>query len=488
MLAEPEQRPRAAIRRGVSVRGAGCVAAPPGVEQACDWQPVGFLLLAGAAGRRPHQAMALVGQPLRQLVAVEGKAHQQLGRVAAQMAAESRQAGLGLEVHGAQALRMQLLQHQADGQIVGEGDGRAVAGMAVAPQHHAGPARQLLRQRFQIVFPARRLETRCAQRLQDGFQRILRQSFQGLRPGDQAVQVEMRVVAGARQPGGVETAVARRVGPGDETLVEVRGEMADEIGTDFIQHVAAGQPSQQAAQGEVRSHAAKEADEPALCVLAQGVDGPRRRVRLRAGRRRQPRRAGVPQPAQARRRVRPSEQARAQGGWHLGVDAFEYAQFVHLPSPGGGRRHAEIDVQCGQQDVAAAEARAGRLVGAQFRRLVERGGEIVGTNAAFAEQGAIACQRQETVGAGRGFRCSQRVAEGKVLEAVQGIMVHEVADRRLRGQHVLEPVRQAIEQGAQGLEAIHAVSPRTARRSAAPRRRPVAAAGRDTGRARGCRR
>jgi len=65
------------------------------------------------------------------------------------------------------------------------------------------------------------------------------------------------------------------------------------------------------------------------------------------------------------------------------------------------------------------------------------------------------------------FRRCQGVAEGQVLKAVQGVVVHEVADRRLCRQHMLEPVQQLVEQGAQTL----CVRKRKAGHSGSPRRR-----------------
>jgi hypothetical protein len=277
MLAEQEQRPGATVRIHRVGGRAVPFAASPRVEQARHGDPVGLALLGGAAGGGAHQAVALVRQPFRQVRVVEGEAHQQFRRMAAQIAAQSRQAGLGLEMQAAQALAVELLQHQAHGEVVGHGDGEGEAGMAgvaLTPEHHAGPAGQFLGQAFEVGLPARGLEAERLHRLQDGLDRLFRQALERLFPGHQTLQVEQPVFARARQPRGIEASPALRVVPGGQSLVEVGSQMADQVGTDVVQHVAAGDLHQQAPQRQVFAHASEESGESRLGPPAQHVQMP----------------------------------------------------------------------------------------------------------------------------------------------------------------------------------------------------------------------
>jgi hypothetical protein len=138
--------------------------------------------------------------------------------------------------------------------------------------------------------------------------------------------------------------------------------------------------------------------------------------------------------------VRAVEQTPADGCGHAGIEAFQHAEFFHLPGPGGAGGRCEVGQQAGQQNLAPAERPGRGTAAAQFRGFVERGVQIVEVDAALVEVSAEARQRQVSMHPDGRFRRCQGVAEGQVLEAVQGVVMHEIPDRRLRRQHVLEPV------------------------------------------------
>ena len=132
---------------------------------------------------------------------------------------------------------------------------------------------------------------------------------------------------------------------------------------------------------------------------------------------------------------------RAAGGPQRGI----HAPLVKQPLPAGFSRRLYVMEQRGAQHIAAAHVRE------SWRRIIEPGKpegfqgciEVGSRDAA----GGMQCSALHLVhprprtGDVRGF--GKRLREGQMLQAMQGVVVHEIADRRLRRQHVLKMVQPA---------------------------------------------
>jgi predicted RNase H-like nuclease len=105
----------------------------------------------------------------------------------------------------------------------------------------------------------------------------------------------------------------------------------------------------------------------------------------------------------------------------------------------------QIKAQRGQQHIASSDVTRQGVIRAQFRSFVERGVEIGQINPALAVVGAEACRRLIAMVAGSRFRRRQSIAEVKLLEAVQGVVMHEILDRGLRRQHLLQTMQQVMQ-------------------------------------------
>ena len=130
--------------------------------------------------------------------------------------------------------------------------------------------------------------------------------------------------------------------------------------------------------------------------------------------------------------------------------AGQPAHFLDSPVQAGRRRRIQVEQQARQQDVAAQNALGSKFIGAQFRRLVDCAVEVGKVDAALLEIGAEGFRRLVTVIAGGRLRRCQGFPEMQMLEAVQGVVMHEILDRRLRRQDVLKVMNQFMQPVVRG--------------------------------------
>ena len=153
---------------------------------------------------------------------------------------------------------------------------------------------------------------------------------------------------------------------------------------------------------------------------------------------------------------------------------LRHALLTRRPGQPGGAGIFGRQGEAGKQHGTPREAAPDGRVEVRHAGVVERGGEIVDADAPGRQQFAEARIGQVGGGAGEPLRGFQRRGERQVLEAVQRVVMNEVADRRLRRQHVrqvLDPVNQPVAQREIGMGSH--VSPRTAGRPGPRCRRPA---------------
>ncbi len=172
------------------------------------------------------------------------------------------------------------------------------------------------------------------------------------------------VAPGAMPPRGVETLAARRVPPGGQALIEVRGKMTDQHRAQGLARILASQVGE---QGEQRPLMAETAEHP----LPQGGGSLRRggiegrglgaRRRVSGEHRRAQFACGGPEIGDRGSLV---ESVEAGGGQkalprrrvEVGLQAPERRHLLALPAQAGRRDGLQRGQQCRAQDFAAAQA------------------------------------------------------------------------------------------------------------------------------------
>ena len=358
----------------------------------------------GAIIDRRHDAQAAGGgqQVFRQASALPSIADQELGRmrppVSVEFGQSARAAGQPTQQLAAQAA----FEEDTDGQVIGHCHRRPGVGqrMPVATQEHAGPAGHFQSQAQQGVVPARLVRLQLAQLRLEQDDGVVRQVQNLVADVGQFIEFPGQVATGARFPGGVEALTVRRVTPGRHAQIQVRRQMALQDAAHRRQHVFAAKPGEQAAQAVLATDAGAQRG-PAVAGAFPPVGGERgRRQQLPAGRQA----SGV-----WRRRVVGQERRQP----HLAATESGKQRRIEIGNPGIGQRSEQVALGNPAGGVGLPETR----------------------------------RRPVAARAGHCLRRRQCLGERQVLETVQGIVVHEIADRCLRRQDVLEfgqPVLQAL--------------------------------------------
>ncbi len=256
VLGQAEQRPGMAEHAVAGTVAGGALL--PGPDQLCQVLPLRPLaLLAPSAVALLHQALSPAGQELRQALVEQGVAHHEFGRAMAHLPAQQFQTRLYTPFGGAQAQGKQALQHQAYRQVIQHFHRLILAlvtGIQVPPESHAGPTRQLQGQTFQVTGPALPGQIQALQLLDDGVQGIVRQFVAMGQPVGQSLQGPTGQVAAVVAPAPVETLGALPGMPGRHALVEKQRQLANQVRTQLVQQVRAGQGLKQATQSEIAAH------------------------------------------------------------------------------------------------------------------------------------------------------------------------------------------------------------------------------------------
>ena len=258
--------------------------------------------------------------------------------------------------------------------------------------------------------------------------------------------------------------------PGGQPLVEEVGQLPDEVGTDFVQQIAARQEPQEASQGEVLAdplHQGLEfvprqaADAPLEQVMSalagplplqlnlHGLQAFRGQVHQFLGvqpvpAQVQPFQAGAPEVGDAL--ALPQATGGQQPGAHfrgdIGLKTLQGTHLLEFPGQlviGDGLQW----VKQGQQVDIAAQDRTRRcreevFAGGQGRFPVQDRHQIPPLDAAPTIVGAELLWAEIARGAVQAMGLGQGLGKGQMLEAVEGVVVDKILERGLTGQDVIQ--------------------------------------------------
>ncbi len=147
--------------------------------------PLAVILLTRMIRRPLREPLGAAGKVFRQMPAMEGMAHQEFGRVSAEIPAQHVDAGLDAPVRGTQMQGEDALDHQAHRQVIGHVHPvpeAFVPRVPVPPEEHAGPSGELQGQVFQVAGPAVAGQAHALEFLDHGFERIVGQGIQVVAP------------------------------------------------------------------------------------------------------------------------------------------------------------------------------------------------------------------------------------------------------------------------------------------------------------------
>jgi hypothetical protein len=308
---------------------------------------------------------------------------------------------------------------------------------------HAGPAWQLQRQPLQIGAGARFVDAEAQQFARHRLQRVVRQCLDFTPRAGKLVEFPGPVATGTRSPGRVETLRLRRVFPGGEALIEMRGEMTDQRRLQRLAKILASQVAEQARHrpfsAQTVEQLAPEGDGRFRCrVDAAGDPAGHRRPRAQCACRR-------PQVRDGRTLIvtvsgRRAQQALPRALLQVGLQSFESALLLPLPAQargGNGRRRSQ---QRCPQDIAAPQrdwrADTEQFVDPCLRCLPQGGIEIAGIHSPLPEQLAAAIFVEPWTRAAQTRSLLQGVGKRQMLEGMQGVVMNKIAQRRLRRQQM----------------------------------------------------
>jgi hypothetical protein len=298
---------------------------------------------------------------------------------------------------------------------------------------------------------------------------------QGGQRGPSAVRLgqgQFDVGGGEAAPCGVQALAAIRGVPRGQALVQVGRAEADEAGPHAVQHILAGELEGQPAQGQPLAQVGKAGVQPGAGLAAHVPVGQRHArlsglvggepaqhlFRLMDGQvqqflgmqgeilQPQRRQTGVPQVADQHgfRLSGPFQQALAHCGRQVGLEAIERPQLLDHPVQLAGRGGVDAVDQGDAVDVPAGRGAPSdfreRLGGLGLRLPGQRGVQVFVEDAALRVELPEPRLRQMAVDAGQALGGFQRLGEGEVLIAVQGVVVDEIEDGRLPRQQMIEVI------------------------------------------------
>ena len=265
----------------------------------------------------------------------------------------------------------------------------------------------------------------------------------------QLVEFPLHIQAGTRPPGGEEATVAVRIAPGGNAEVEMRRQMPLQDAAHPLEYILFRQ------------------------ILKQRTQAP---LPPDTGAQRLPALAGSDPPVRYRPRVGCGQRQKLP---KIGITPALRPQ----PLQPGCTWRRQVQLQAGQQHRTPADANRHGLIKIGNASIVKCCGQIAGINPPLGIRGMEARLRPVGAGARQVMRRRHRLGKGQMLEAVQGIVMNEIANRRLRRQNVRQmghPARQAF--GQRQIVVVRHLSHRTPapidqrRRqsgaTAAPARRP----------------
>ena len=167
----------------------------------------------------------------------------------------------------------------------------------------------------------------------------------------------------------------------------------------------------------------------------------------------------------------------------------QHPQLFDLPSELCQRQRVQCMQQAKPHHLATLHRQAGR--GGENRiqcdvgspsNLLDRRGHIAVVDTPRLIEAATACLGQPRPRASQPARCGQSLWEGQVLKPMQGVVVHEIANRCLARQHMLEMVNTRFDARTEigGCRRAH-VSHQTRAPDAQPKHRLVSASVQDKG-------
>jgi len=321
-----------------------------------------------------------------------------------------------------QVVGEQTFEEDAHGEVIEHDHRRAVAtaGMAFAPEEHAGPAGQLEAQALQIAGPEAFVGDQARQFFEQDVDGAVRQVQDFVADIGQFIHFPGQIEAGTGPPGGEEALPLRRVAPGRDAEIEMRREVALENAAHALEHVLAAQVFKQAAPGPRFANPAAEFGPARLDQRLPGLG------------------------------IGGSRHCYGQPGKMAKNEIIGERRFASQPVQVTGIGRLVAGLQAGEQDIAPAQDADHGLIQVGETGIVEGCIQVVDVDAAAGQT------RPEFVlgppGRRPGQRRSrrQRLGEGQMLETVQGVVMDEIADRRLRRQYVrqmLDPVGQAVADG-----------------------------------------
>ena len=231
MLGEAEQRPGRACR--AVARGAFCRRCrTPGLDLVNQAIPQVRILRQSRLAHRRQMRFDEFQQVFRQIAGMKSMAHPEFGRMPAEVGTQRGQGIVNVPVPAHDVGCHQAFEHETHREVIKHRHRDmlrvGVTRMILPPEEHARPARQFERQPLEIAGPVffGQIQPR-----QFGYNRckgVIRQLIDFQLRRAEIFQRQTDVMLHALPPGGIETQLLRRVVPGGQALVEMRGDVADQ--------------------------------------------------------------------------------------------------------------------------------------------------------------------------------------------------------------------------------------------------------------------